>query len=362
MLRGRHLSVLALAASVAGTAGAQNDPMDRVFLRFGGMRPGSGVATGLEYRDTHFGNGFADLRLQSQVSIRLYQRHEVEVILPHVKDPRLFVELLTAYRSHTQIDYFGRGQDSNRDDHSTFRVDGLTSFATIGFRPQRNTQLGARAGYIQSVIKSGTDGRRPSVEERFDPSELPGLTHSPDFLTIGGFFRLDRRDDFDEPQHGGLVELQTVRYMNVGPGDYGFDELDLEAQYVVPASSRTTLAFRARSVFTRPLDGAEIPFFLLPSLGGSDYLHAFENDRFRDRHTLVLNYEVRYRATPGIRLELFVDAGQVAPRLDELKLDALTFSYGGAVRYKLGRSVLAGLSMGLGREGIRWAFSGNFRF
>ncbi len=362
MLRGRILTCYLLLAGFSSSASAGDSPFDQVSLLFGGMRPGSGVSTGLEYRNGHFKNSIADLRIESRVSIRLYQRHEIEVIFPHVGDPRVFVELMTSYRSHTQIDYFGRGQDSDEADHANFRLEGLTSFATAGFRPQRDLQFGGRAGYIQSVLKSGTDSGLPSVEERFDPSELPGLEDSPDFFTVGGFVRLDRRDDKIEPRGGGLVELQTVRYLDLGRGEYGFDELDFEAQYFVPLDPRTNLGFRVRTVFTRPFDGHEVPFFLLPSVGGSDYLHAFENDRFRDRHALVMNYHIRYRATPAIRLGAFIDAGVVAPRLGELQLSALALSYGGAVHYKLGTSVFAGLSVGFGREGVRWAFSGDFRF
>jgi outer membrane translocation and assembly module TamA len=115
-------------------------------------------------------------------------------------------------------------------------------------------------------------------------------------------------------------------------------------------------------VLTRAAEGQEIPFFLLPSLGGAGSLHAFENDRFRDRNLLLMNVELRYALTPSIRLVGFVDAGEVFPDFGSFRLGGLELSSGLGARYKLAGRVLVGVSLAAGREGMRAAMSGSFRF
>ena len=41
------------------------------------------------------------------------------------------------------------------------------------------------------------------------------------------------------------------------------------------------------------LDG-DVPYFLMPSVGGGDSLRAYSSFRFRDRHSLLLQGEFRW--------------------------------------------------------------------
>ncbi len=130
----------------------------------------------------------------------------------------------------------------------------------------------------------------------------------------------------------------------------------------MPLNYRWVLASRVRGVFTRTADGQEIPFYLLPSLGGTGSLTAFENDRFHDRHSFLATGELRYQATPEIRLEAFIDVGEVFPALGEFRFSELEIGGGIGARYKMGGKVLIGVSLGVGREGPRIALTGGFRF
>lgn len=338
------------------------DFVDHLFIKVGDMRPGSGIGGGLEYRDNHFQNGLFDIRIESKVSIRLYQQHEIEIIKPHLLDPRLFFELFGLYRSYTQVDYFGIGPDTSKDAHSNYRLDGFVGFGTIGFRPARKLQLGVRLGAIQADVGSGTDGNLPSVEERFDPDSLPGFREEPDHFLLGAFVTFDYRDDPEDPAAGGYVELQVSRYRDLGLDKYNFEDYEVDVRHYFRVHRRTVLAVRSQGLFTHTARDQTIPFFLLPSLGGSETLHAYENDRFRDQHMVHFNSELRYEVTPEIRAELFIDAGEVFPRFDAFRLGELELSAGFGGRYKLGRDVVGGASLGFGREGVRIAFKGDFRF
>jgi outer membrane protein assembly factor BamA len=173
---------------------------------------------------------------------------------------------------------------------------------------------------------------------------------------------VDLRNDPEDPTAGAYYEVQTTAYRDRGWDRFDFEEFSVEAQHFVPLKPRWTLATRVKGVFTRTAEGQEIPFFLLPSLGGTSSLHGFENDRFRDRNLLFMNAELRYELRPSIRLEGFVDVGQVFPGFDSLRLGGFELSTGIGARYKLGQKVLVGVSLGVGREGPRIGIMGNFRF
>ncbi|MGH9336111.1 MAG: BamA/TamA family outer membrane protein, partial [Vicinamibacteria bacterium] len=275
---------------------------------------------------------------------------------------RLFIELLGLYRSYTEVAYFGVGPETAQGDHSNYHIEGPAFYATMGFRPARKIVVGGRFGKLSTDLHSGRSGNLPSIEDTFSGSELPGYFEEPDHLLFAAFAAVDLRNDRNDPTGGSYYEIHATRYRDRGFDRFNFEELSVEAQHFVPLGRRITYASRVKGLFTRTGEGQEIPFYLLPSLGGTTSLHAFENDRFRDRNSLFVNNELRYQATLEIRLEAFVDVGQVFPTLGAFRLSKFELSSGVGIRYKVGSKVLVGVSLGLGREGPRVSMKGDFRF
>jgi hypothetical protein len=98
-------------------------------------------------------------------------------------------------------------------------------------------------------------------------------------------------------------------------------------------------------------DRREVPFLLLPSLGGPDELRAFSRGRFRDE--IATSGEIEYEWAVGLnaRASIFVELGGVHEGLGEMGTDALHFSSGGSFRFAYddgtgARAVVAGSSTG----------------
>ena len=83
------------------------------------------------------------------------------------------------------------------------------------------------------------------------------------------------------------------------------------------------IALRALASTTRPRAGQDVPYFLMPDLGGSHTLRGYPPWRFRDRNRLLLTGEYRWTAGPFVDMALFLDAGKVAPRARDLDLRGL---------------------------------------
>ncbi len=59
--------------------------------------------------------------------------------------------------------------------------------------------------------------------------------------------------------------------------------------------------------------GNQVPFYLLPSLGGNNTLRSYDDYRFHDQNLAVVNVESRWGLWTHLDVALFLDAGNVAP-------------------------------------------------
>jgi hypothetical protein len=96
---------------------------------------------------------------------------------------------------------------------------------------------------------------------------------------------------------------------------------------------RWVIAMRALASTTNAAAGNDVPYFLMPDLGGSDMLRGYPSWRFRDRNRLLLTGEYRWTAGRFADMSLFLDAGKVAPRTSDLSFQDLRKSYGIGVTF-----------------------------
>src|SRR5262249_39583848 len=146
-------------------------------------------------------------------------------------------------------------------------------------------------------VNATTTALDPTYRKTFVFAEFDTRT-SPGYTKQGSFYR---------------AELSDYRQMNAGAST--FQRLDVEAQHFVPVFRENwVIAMRALASSTMTASGDEVPYFLLPDLGGSHTLRGYSAWRFRDRNRLLFTGEYRWTAGPLVDMALFVDAGKVAPR------------------------------------------------
>ena len=117
---------------------------------------------------------------------------------------------------------------------------------------------------------------------------------------------------------------------------------------------RSVLALNGWGLFSPPAAGGDIPFYLLPSLGGHNTLRGYTDYRFHDRHLLGVNVESRWTLFSHLDAAAFVDAGNVAARVGDL--DLARTSYGTGVRLHTGTSTIARFDVAKSREGWQFVF------
>jgi outer membrane protein assembly factor BamA len=104
-------------------------------------------------------------------------------------------------------------------------------------------------------------------------------------------------------------------------------------------------------VFTDVGPDHDVPFYLLPTLGGHNTLRAYHNFEFHDRNLLNVNAESRWSIFTHVDAALFFDAGNVTPFYSDLNLDLTSFGVG--IRLHTERTTIARMDIAHG-PGVGW--------
>jgi hemolysin activation/secretion protein len=110
------------------------------------------------------------------------------------------------------------------------------------------------------------------------------------------------------------------------------------------------------------LDG-DVPYFLMPSLGGGSTLRAYRSQRFRDLHSLLLQGEWRWFPNRlGMDVAIFYDAGKVAAERRDLDLQGMAHDVGVGVRLHTPAATPLRVEIAKGSDGWHVVWSGAHAF
>ena len=213
------------------------------------------------------------------------------------------------------------------------------------------------------AFSAGVEGLSATSTGRVD------LSQATDHVALGG--GIGWRHPIDEVLRGYRTSVRGQwRAFHAMHGDAAsFRRVDAEwIQYWSPdtASDPGVLTVIARLNGSTAADGHAVPFYLQPTLGGSDIdgvasLRSFRDYRFRAPNALAFTLEYEH-AIGGLPLGVwgFVDAGQVAERSADFDLGRLRKSYGIGMTLHAGGSPVVKLYFAWGGgEGSHTTFTGD---
>ena len=122
-----------------------------------------------------------------------------------------------------------------------------------------------------------------------------------------------------------------------------------------PAGWKGALELSARAWLTESGEGSTVPFFLMPTLGGGDFLRGYPTYRFRDRDALALRAEYRWAVHKMVDVAALYEAGTVAPDASAARLSDMAQSVGGGIRVHTKTSSLLRLDLAHGRDGVQFS-------
>ncbi len=335
------------------------------FIDFDNMITGSGwISAGPGYRRRVWQRR-AIVTTSAALSWRLYSAAQARIELPDLSRGRLLIGAETKYRDSLQVNYFGLGNNSSPQDRSGFRLRTGDVVGYVSWRA-KNVVISARAGRLAYVDASSMRGRTPAypdTERLFNERTAPGLSQQPAFLHADLSVVADTRDAVADPSSGGVYRASAARFADRDSGKFSFSLYELEAaHYYAVVPDRIVVGAHAWGAFAVAEPGREVPFFLMPNVGGKNTIRGLPDFRFYDRAMDTFSAEVRFRVFTHVQAALFADTGRVAPRARELGLSGMHSSVGVGVRLHNRRTTLGRLDIAKGNEGWHLVFRMNEPF
>ena len=292
-----------------------------------------------------------------------YLRLEGEYRAPRVFNRRGVLSLVGGWREATQVGFYGTGTaETSSDDRANYGFRQPYAVAALDVRPARNAlRLGGAVGYSQWDQRPG-EGSAPSVDEIYTPETLPGLGAKVTYLHSEVTAAVDWRTSAGYSRRGGYYGA-TFHDFSDADDLYGFQQVDYDAiQHVPLGRDAWVLSLHGRVETTYGRDGQEIPFFMLPALGGGSSLRGFTSWRFRDRHSLLLQAEWRILVNNFFETALFYDAGKVTASRSDLDLNGLKDNYGIGFRMHGPAATPLRIEFAKSNEGLALVFSAHASF
>jgi len=336
------------------------EPRDGLYPALGDMVSGSGfLSVGVGYRQ-HLFDGKALVDGSASISRKLYQVVQGRIEMGHLAGDRLTVGAHGSYQDLRQVAYFGVGDDTSVGDASAYRIKNtdVAGYATWRLTPRVSLQ--GRLGWVGNLRLLDADGPAlslPSTFQLFDGASTPGLNSLPSFVHADSALVVDMTDHPGHPTSGGFYRASIAGYADRNGGVDSFRRYDVEAaQYIPLLTPKWILAAHSWAVFSDVPSGGELPFYLMPTLGGGNTLRGYTNYRFRDRDLLLFNLESRWSLLTHVDFAVFADAGKVAARADDLGLHDLKHSYGIGFRLHNATTTVARIDVGHSSEGWQFFF------
>ena len=172
--------------------------------------------------------------------------------------------------------------------------------------------------------------------------------------------RLAERLGYDLIPTGAMYRALALSVLRAGVSSYrdrtyaaySFNRVEFEAAHFIPVvQERGVVALHWWAALSDAGVDQRVPFYLMPSLGGHNTLRGYDDYRFHDRHSMVINAESRWALFPHLDGAVFFDAGNVAARVGDLDFGRTSAGFG--FRLHTDRTTLARLDIAHSDEGWR---------
>ena len=332
-------------------------PRDGFYPELGHMITGAGwISAGPGYRQ-HLFKGHVLVDGSAAISWRAYKIAQARVELPYLADERLVVGAKGLWQDFTQVRYYGAGPYTLETGVSDYRIETIDAVGYATWKAFRHLDVMGSAGWLgrPTLFRSAGpfDRDEPDAMSLYASDSAADLATQPTYLHASAGVTFDTRDHPSYPIRGDLYRTGVATFRDRLDGTYTFDRFEFEAARFMPlARERGVFAVHWWTVLSHTGANREVPFYLLPSLGGHNTLRGYADYRFHDRHLMVVNAESRWALFPHLDGAVFFDAGSVATRVRDLDFGRTAAGFG--VRVHTHSITLARFDIARSQEG--WQF------
>lgn len=301
-----------------------------VYPWLGSIYPGGGIGAGAGVRK-EFGDDGA-VNVTAGYSIRSYAIGQADVALPTFAKNRGTITLSGKYIDAPDVKYYGVGNETSKDARSYYGYTPTIGGTRLDFALSKYFDVGAEISYLD--VSTSASRTAPSLDAQFGPADTPGFEYSKfSFINSTARASFDWRKRLGYSGSGGVYRVRFDDYRDRDHDRYSFRSLEAEALQLFPIlRANWVIAIRGVATVTNVDDVNDVPYFLMPSIGGGASVRGYPDFRFRDRNRMVMNAELRWTPARFMDMLLFYDTGKVEARRQDLDFDNLKNSYGIGMR------------------------------
>lgn len=244
----------------------------------------------------------------------------------------------TVYLYSFPADFWGMGyeQGNNPENKSEMKRWQAKVSASWLFRLADNLYAGPTAVY---------DYVKASRVER--PELLAGMDGKTWNVGFGATLVYDSRDVLTNPHRGAYLSLSQIFRPKFLGNTYAFSTTELQASLYRNVWNGAILAGDLRTMlnFGNPSWG------MMALLGNSNSMRGYYEGRYRDKHKIEAQIELRQHVWRRNGVVAWVGAGTVFPKFSQLRADRILPNYGIGYRWEFKKNVNVRLDYGFGKSG-----------
>ena len=228
--------------------------------------------------------------------------------------------------------------DANESDLDRWQAQIKASFL---FRIADNLYIGPMASYD---YVHGKNMERPGL--------LEGMNLTTANYGVGLSLAYDSRDVLTNPHKGYYLNItQCFRPKFLG-NDYAFSTTDLRTSYYHPVWEGGLLAGELRGTF----NFGNPSWAMMALLGNSYSMRGYYEGRYRDKHKIEGQVELRQHVWKRNGVVVWIGAGTVFNKFSALRMDRVLPNYGIGYRWEFKKNVNVRLDYGFGKNWTVWFY------
>jgi len=316
---------------------------------------GGGFAPGVGY--AQYVSAYSKVDIRGSWSIRNYKLAEAEFTSPRLFHRRGELSVIGGWRDATQVGFYGLGINTSSADRTDFAFEQPFGGARLKLRPTRRMLTLVGGADVARWSFKEPSGTAPPVDSIYTPEALPAVGFRTTMIHAQGSVGFDWRPAAGYAPRGGFYGVTAHHYTD-NDARFGFRRVDYEVTQHVPILRESwVLSGRALASTTWDKQGQQVPFYLLPSLGGGSNLRGYSSFRFRDRNSLLLQAEWRIMVNRFFDTAVFYDAGHVAAHASDLDFSEMKHDYGFGARIHTPFATVLRIDVARSPEGTTLVFA-----
>jgi len=170
------------------------------------------------------------------------------------------------------------------------------------------------------------------------------------YNTVGPLIVYDSRDLVSWPSRGMYATLSFFPYHYYTGSSANFYQGEFDFRWYHSLLENHVFSLQWDTV----LSEGDVPFTMMPRLGGREKMRGLPEGRFRDRNMTTLQAEIRFPVVWRLGMVFFAGAGNVWNRFADFHPERITYSGGLGVRLRVHKSEKVNMRADLGvtKEGL----------